>query len=136
MGTYHPVPERPLSILVAEDNSVNQMVIRGLLSKLHHSAILCENGQDAISVLQDSPNDFDVVLMDCEMPVMDGLTATRLLRDWENRVGHAHIPVIALTAHILTEQKDACREAGMDDLLTKPIEIKKLEEILLRHVSR
>jgi CheY-like chemotaxis protein len=133
--SYHPVPERSLSILVVEDNSVNQMVIRGLLSKLHHCATLCENGQDAVSVLQDSPDGFDVVLMDCEMPVMDGLTATRLLRDWENSVGHAHIPVIALTAHILKEQLDACRDAGMDDLLTKPIEIKKLEEILLRHVS-
>jgi CheY-like chemotaxis protein len=75
------VPERPLSMLVTEDNSVNQMVIRGLLSKLHHSAILCENGEDAISVFKESPDDFDVVLMDCNMPVMDGSTATRLLRD-------------------------------------------------------
>ncbi|MFT4797336.1 MAG: signal transduction histidine kinase/CheY-like chemotaxis protein [Candidatus Azotimanducaceae bacterium] len=125
--------EASLNILVAEDNAVNQIVIKGLLKKLNHTAIVAENGQDAVARLKQLDQEFDIVLMDCEMPVMDGFTATSLIRDWEQQQSKPRLPIVALTAHILPEQEQSCYDAGMDDLLTKPVEITKLKAILQKH---
>ncbi|MCB1646256.1 MAG: response regulator, partial [Pseudomonadales bacterium] len=121
-----------LRILVGEDNNVNQLVIRGLLKKLNHSSTIVDNGKEVLRVLEESPDDFDLILMDCEMPVLNGFEATRALRSWEENNHRPRIPVIALTAHILPEQKNACLDAGMDEMLTKPVQTGKLQSVLNR----
>src|SRR5690606_11095546 len=108
---HHPqsVASRPplpadFRILVAEDNSISTKVIRGMLNKLNLQPDTATNGEEALKALQ--AKDYDLVLMDCEMPVLDGFNATQQLRDWERREGRPRTPVVALTAHILTEHKE------------------------------
>ncbi|MCB1645367.1 MAG: response regulator [Pseudomonadales bacterium] len=125
-----------LNVLVVEDNAVNQMVIKGLLNKLHHKATITENGQEAVKVFTAQQDEFDIILMDCEMPVMDGFTATRHIRQWEEDNHCEPIPIVALTAHILPEQQQSCFDAGMDELLTKPVEIERLKSTLNRNTDR
>jgi signal transduction histidine kinase/CheY-like chemotaxis protein len=127
------LPSQPLQILVAEDNGVNQLVIKGLLHKLNHNITLTDNGREALQTLQAAPGKFDLVLMDCEMPIMNGFTATREIRSWERSRHQRRIPIVALTAHILPEQREACFAAGMDELLSKPVEVNKLRRLLLSY---
>lgn len=119
---------RPLSVLVAEDNTANQIVTRALLEKFGHSVEIANNGREALAALDRRA--FDVVLMDVNMPVMDGLTATATIRDRTD--GAARIPIIALTAHAFSEEHDRVMTAGMDDFLTKPIEPQRLALTLKR----
>jgi len=111
---------------VAEDNKVNQRVARAFLEKLGCHLDIVENGLDACSALQH--NEYDLVLMDCHMPVMDGFDATRKIRQMQ--AGRPRIPIIALTAAVLSEERRQCYEAGMDDFLSKPITQKALERTL------
>jgi PAS domain S-box-containing protein len=113
-------------ILVAEDVTMNQMIIAEMLEKEGHRVRLAENGAKAVAAMREET--FDLVLMDVEMPVMDGLEATRVIRSME---GSSGTPIIALTANAMTDQVAACRQAGMDDFLSKPID----REALLRTVS-
>jgi hypothetical protein len=113
-------------ILVAEDSHINQVVIRTMLKRLGINAVIVNNGQDALQLLKERHEHFDLVLMDYEMPVMDGLTAVRQLRQWEQQQQRLRLPVIALTAHALPHYETLCREAGMDDFLTKPILLQQL----------
>ena len=112
-----------LNVLVAEDNEVNRIVVEDLLE--HHGAqvTLVENGQLALDQLRARPGEFDVILMDVQMPVMDGLEATRRIRSDSNLAADAGIPVIALTAHAFAEERQRCIAAGMNNHLSKPIEI-------------
>ncbi len=113
-------------LLLAEDNAVNQMVVLGLLHKLGvHDVVVVGNGLDALETV--SRGDFDLVLMDCQMPVMDGFTATRSLRD----LG-CQVPVIAVTAHAMTGIQDRCLEAGMSDCIAKPIDFAEFANLLAR----
>jgi PAS domain S-box-containing protein len=117
-------------ILVAEDNPVNQMLIRILLSKLGYQAEVVGDGAQAVHALE--TGDFDLVLMDCQMPVMNGFEATRHIRAGGELVRNPHLPVIALTANAMNEDREACLAAGMDDHIGKPISPDALKECLER----
>jgi len=114
-----------LNILVAEDGLDNQRLIKFLLGKLGCRVTLVENGQQALDTVQQKPNDFDAVLMDMQMPVMDGYTATEHLRT----AGHA-LPIIAVTAHALAGDRQACLDAGCSDYLSKPLSRPMLAQAL------
>ncbi len=115
------------SVLVVEDNEVNQMVASGMLENMGCQVTLAENGQVALDVLQD--NNFDMVLMDINMPVMGGCEATRKIRESEQG---DRLPVIALTANVLPEDVKTYYDAGMDDYLSKPFSREELRKIILR----
>jgi CheY-like chemotaxis protein/HPt (histidine-containing phosphotransfer) domain-containing protein len=118
-----------LRILVAEDNPVNQAVIVRMLQKLGHRPTIAHNGRQALSLLQGDT--FDLVFMDVQMPEMDGLVATRTIRENEKRTG-SHIPIVAMTAHAMKGYKESCLEAGMDDYLTKPLSSQSIDATLSR----
>ena len=107
-------------VLLAEDNVVNQKLARRLLEKMGATVTVADNGQAAIDAMLNAP--FDVVLMDCQMPVLDGYEATRRVRSGAAGPAAAAIPIIALTAHALSGDRDRCLEAGMNDYMTKPID--------------
>ncbi|HNU72741.1 MAG TPA: CHASE4 domain-containing protein [Thermodesulfobacteriota bacterium] len=113
-------------ILVAEDDTTNQMVILGILKKLGYQTDVVSNGEDAVETFRNGT--YDLILMDCRMPKMDGYTATGKIRssDLENSM----VPIIALTAHSLTGYREECLKAGMNDCLTKPINLQALTEML------
>ncbi|MDN3637607.1 ATP-binding protein [Simiduia curdlanivorans] len=122
--------EKPLNALcvwVAEDNLVNQRVIEGLLKRLGIEPAVFANGQLLLDALAQAEALPDIILMDCEMPVLDGLSATRQIKSNANWIG---IPIIALTAHALTDYRDKTRAAGMDGYLTKPIQPETLKSAL------
>jgi two-component system, sensor histidine kinase and response regulator len=119
-----------MRILLAEDNPVNQKLATRLLERLGAEVQVASNGFEALQALRES--DFDAVLMDCQMPQMDGYEATRQLRGPEGRVKNPQIPVIALTAHALATDRTKCLAAGMNDYLTKPINPKHLQEALTK----
>jgi signal transduction histidine kinase/CheY-like chemotaxis protein/streptogramin lyase len=116
-----PEPSGP-RVLVAEDNPVNQRLAKAVLQKAGYHVTLVGDGLEAVSALASS--EFDLVLMDVQMPGMDGLAATQAIREAEN--GRRHTPIIALTAHAMQGDREKCLNAGMDDYLTKPIDVKKL----------
>lgn len=119
---------RPLDILVAEDNSVNQKIILQVLERLGYHADLAENGREAVRAARKRP--YDLIFMDVRMPEMDGLEAARTLRRDD---GDARRPrIIAMTAHVLEDDREACRAAGMDDFLAKPLSIPELVAVLER----
>jgi len=122
-----------LQILVAEDNTVNQLLLIRLLEKRGHRTRLAGNGRDALAVMAE--NDYDLVLMDVQMPIMDGLEATRALRETvKDRLKRQ--PVVALTAHAMKGDKEQCLAAGMDGYLTKPIRASELDAILQTYIDR
>ncbi|MCA9732951.1 response regulator [candidate division KSB1 bacterium] len=108
-----------LTILVAEDNLINQKLARRLLEKSGHKVTIVENGVLAVAAFREE--NFDIILMDMQMPEMDGLQATQEIRMLENAT-NSHIPLIALTANAMKGDRDACIEAGMDDYVTKPLD--------------
>jgi PAS domain S-box-containing protein len=122
------VASRPLKILVAEDTIVNQLIIRAILSKLGHSIEIAEDGKCAIELLKSG--DFDVILMDVRMPVMDGLEATASIRAMDD--AKSNIPIIALTADISAGNITEYMSVGMDDVCTKPIEL----PVLLKSINK
>jgi two-component system, sensor histidine kinase and response regulator len=111
--------EAGMNVLLAEDNAVNRAVAERLLTKRGHAVFIAENGREALDSLARHPN-IDVILMDIQMPELDGLTAIRTIRSNEEKSGR-HIPVIALTAHAMKGDREKCLEAGADDYLTKPV---------------
>ena len=118
-------------VLMAEDNGVNQFVARNMLKSLGCEFEIVPNGQEALLAVQ--RGGYDIVLMDCQMPVMDGYVATREIRAWEQaQAGPRHIPIVALTANALVGDADACRAAGMDDHLAKPYSRRQLGSIMAR----
>ena len=114
-------------VLLVEDNAVNRDVATTMLRTLRCNVDVAVNGQEAVRKVQRV--DFDLVLMDCEMPVMDGYAATTAIREWEASVGgNRHVPILALTAHAMAEDRRKCLETGMDDYLTKPFTMGQLRE--------
>jgi signal transduction histidine kinase/ligand-binding sensor domain-containing protein/DNA-binding response OmpR family regulator len=131
-----PVAEdRPfrLRILLVEDNSVNQRLALRVLEKQWHDVILVGNGRDALTALEGSQ--FDLVLMDVQMPVMDGLETTRAIREREEKTGE-HLPIVAMTAHAMKGDRERCLSAGMDDYVSKPIQTAELLRTLRRAASK
>jgi len=116
-----------LSILLAEDNRVNQAVAARMLEKMGHSPRIADNGTEALSMLE--VQKCDLILMDIQMPEMDGLTATRRIREKE-RICGSHVPIIAMTAHALKGDRERCLEAGMDAYIAKPISARELEQTI------
>ena len=120
---------RGLRVLLAEDNAVNRKLAVTLLEKRGHLVMSVENGGDAVAAVD--RNSFDLILMDIQMPVIGGLEATKLIRDRERQRG-GHIPIIALTAHAMQEDRDRCMAAGMDDYITKPVRRQELFDVIER----
>lgn len=121
-------------ILVAEDNSISTKVIRGMLGKLNLQPDTASNGEEALQAMK--AQRYDLVLMDCEMPVLDGFSATQQLRAWEVGNQRTRTPVVALTAHILAEHKERARQAGMDGHMAKPVELSQLRELIEHWVAQ
>jgi two-component system sensor histidine kinase/response regulator len=117
----------PLRVLLAEDSLVNQKLAIGLMQKHGHSVVVASNGKEAIAAL--ASQEFDVVFMDVEMPEMDGLEATAVIRVKERQAGK-HVPIIAMTAHAMKGDRERCLEAGMDGYVSKPIRAQQLFETL------
>jgi signal transduction histidine kinase/CheY-like chemotaxis protein len=117
----------PLHILVAEDNHINQHLAVKLLEHLGHTAVIVENGKEAVAAVEKNP--FDLVFMDVQMPEMDGLEATALIRAHEKATG-SHIPIVAMTAHAMIGDREQCLEAGMDGYLSKPISALQLSRAI------
>jgi CheY-like chemotaxis protein/anti-sigma regulatory factor (Ser/Thr protein kinase) len=116
-----------LSILLAEDNLVNQKLAVGILSRLGHHVSVAANGAEAVAACKDQT--FDVILMDVQMPVMDGFEATGIIREQQMQSGK-RVPIIAMTAHAMKGDRERCLEAGMDEYLSKPIRARQLSEML------
>ena len=139
LANYSPAAAAPdvpndFRILVAEDNTISTKVIRGMLGKLNLQPDTASNGEEALQAMKSQR--YDLVLMDCEMPILDGFSATAQLRAWE--MGHQRIrtPVVALTAHILSEHKERARLAGMDGHMAKPVELSQLREVIEHWVAQ
>ena len=126
-SSNHASSKHALRILLVEDNPINQKLGVRLLEKSGHSVVLASNGREGADFA--GRESFDVVLMDLQMPEMDGFEATALIRERDRHLG-IHTPIIALTAHALPEHELSCRQAGMDAYLTKPLDPKKLNEKL------
>jgi CheY-like chemotaxis protein len=124
-------PFRDARILVAEDNEVNRRVLLRLLERLGCRVDLVVNGTEAVECFQRDV--YQLVLMDLHMPDMDGLEATRRLRQMENK--GRRTPIVAVTASAMNEDRDRCRSAGMDDYLAKPVSMGDLTALLQRHIS-
>jgi signal transduction histidine kinase/ActR/RegA family two-component response regulator len=120
--------------LVVEDNLVNQRVATALLKRLGFDTDSAVNGQEAIEFVQTNHSGYDVILMDCQMPVMDGYETTRYIREWEKSNGQGGTPIIALTADALPGTETLCREAGMNDYMSKPVRKESLRLLLSRWV--
>jgi signal transduction histidine kinase/CheY-like chemotaxis protein len=124
-----PVSAFPLNILVAEDNPVNQKLATVLLERAGHQVAVAVNGAEAVTRWREA--DFDLILMDVQMPELDGLEATRQIRQEEQTTGR-HVPIVAVTAHSMTGDRERCFQAGMDDYLSKPIQRQELLGVLAR----
>jgi len=118
---------RSLRVLLAEDNRVNQAVATRLLEKMGYTVVVADNGRAALLLLATQP--FDLVLMDIQMPEMDGLTATRRIRESERSTPY-HVPIVAMTAHAMKGDREICIEAGMDEYVSKPIHREALKKAL------
>jgi CheY-like chemotaxis protein len=139
-STVRPVAALGLRVLVAEDNAVNRRLVAVQLGQLGCTFVMAEDGEQALKALEVEPLP-DVILMDCHMPVLDGWETTRRIRGWSAeekpvRRQASRLPIIALTAAALPEERARCREAGMDDFLAKPLKVAELQRALAPRAIR
>jgi CheY-like chemotaxis protein len=138
-----PALARGLSILVAEDNEINALLMRSLLTRLGHHAVITTNGEEALEswlAAKSAGSPYDLVLMDIQMPQLDGIETTKRIRAREAGESGRQTPILALTANTLVEDRYACFEAGMDGFLIKPLDREKLRDALAglaasRHIA-
>jgi CheY-like chemotaxis protein len=131
--TTPSVTQGGLSVLVAEDNEINALLMRSLLTRLGHQPVIATNGEEALEswlAAKSAGTPYDLVLMDIQMPGLDGIEATKRIRVTEAAGGGRRTPILALTANTLVEDRYACFEAGMDGFLVKPLDREKLVEAL------
>ena len=136
-------PARGLSVLVAEDNEINALLMRSLLTRLGHHAVITTNGEEALEswlAAKSAGAPYDLVLMDIQMPQLDGVETTKRIRAHEAGQPGRRTPILALTANTLVEDRYACFEAGMDGFLIKPLDREKLADALAglaasRHIA-
>ncbi|MBF0213371.1 MAG: response regulator, partial [Magnetococcales bacterium] len=128
------IPSRSLRILLAEDQTLNQMLFQGFVKKTPHQLIMVNDGLEAVARVQEEP--FDVVVMDIQMPRMDGYTATCRIRQWEQETQRSPVPIIALSAHTSAEELQRSQEAGCDAFLSKPISKQTLLQTLQQIASQ
>ena len=121
-------------ILLAEDNKINQKVALAMLNKAGYKVDLAENGKEAIKALEKVP--YDIVLMDCQMPEMDGYEAAAVIRSQDSHVLNHNVPVIAMTAHAMKGDRETCLKAGMNDYLNKPVQPEDLVEMLEKWMKK
>ncbi len=135
---YEHLPSEDLTtdiekrVLIVEDNKVNQILAINLLKKRGYQVFAAENGRQAVEMVKS--DNFDIVLMDVQMPVMNGFEATRHIREWEKQTGR-HVPIIAMTANAMQGDREKCLKAGMDDYISKPIIPNKLFECIEKHLQ-
>jgi two-component system, sensor histidine kinase and response regulator len=120
---------------LAEDNLVNQKLAVRLLEKLGHTVIVANNGKEAVEIVKLRADEIDLVLMDVQMPKMNGLEATAAIRAWD-QARNVHTPIIAMTANAMKGDAELCFEAGMDGYTSKPIDRARLLEQIARHTKR
>lgn len=129
-GAAPATPDRAVEVLLAEDNAVNQMMLRAMLEQLGCRVTIVADGAAAVDAVTGSR--YDLVFMDCHMPGMDGFEATRRIRSAEARVPARYTPIVALTAAVLPEDREACLHAGMDDFVSKPVHMTQLGAVIER----
>ena len=132
-ATAPALTSRGLSVLVAEDNEINALLMRSLLTRLGHQAVITTNGEEALEswlAAKSAGTPYDLVLMDIQMPGLDGIETTKRIRVREAAGAGRRTPILALTANTLVEDRYACFEAGMDGFLVKPLDREKLAEAL------
>jgi two-component system sensor histidine kinase/response regulator len=127
------IPSNSLQILLVEDSLVNQKLTVALLRKRGHEVVIANNGKEGVSAAKEQQ--FDLVLMDVQMPEMDGYDATASIRAYEQKLGR-HTPIIALTAHAMTGDRERCLQAGMDEYLTKPVRAEELFDTITLVLKR
>jgi len=128
-----PQPPALLRVLLVEDNPVNRKVARAMLGRLACEVESAENGLEALHMLENA--DYDLVLMDINMPEMDGLSATRAIRSPQSRVRQRQIPIVAMTANAMSGDEEACRLAGMNDYLSKPVNFERLSLVVSKFIK-
>lgn len=121
--------------LVVEDNLVNQRVAMALLARLGFQTDSADNGKDAFEKVRNNHKGYDLILMDCQMPILDGYETTRMIREWEQGNGQSGTPIIALTADVLPGTEKSCLDSGMNDYLAKPVRKENLQAVLSRWVQ-
>jgi len=126
--------ERRGRVLVVEDNAVNRTVIVAMLRKIGHAHLIAEDGQQGVDALLREP-DIALVLMDVQMPVLDGYAATRRIRELEQERGLPRMPIVALTANAYAEDREQSIAAGMDDFISKPVNFHALQQVLGRWLA-
>lgn len=134
LATEEPNPNKQGHILIVEDNVINQNVISEFLQKMHFKVDLAENGRSAVERIQ-SNHHYDLVLMDCEMPVMDGYEAATRIIKWQKSIGRTSMPIIALSAHALDKHRKLAFDAGMVDYIVKPITYDMLRKKISRFLD-
>ena len=125
---------RKIKILVAEDNPINQMIVGKIIEKTGNDADIANNGEEAVSAYKKTA--YDLIFMDMHMPKVDGLEATMRVRAYEQEKSRARVPIVALTANVLSDHKEECLEAGMDDFMTKPINSEKMIALIKQHQKK
>lgn len=136
-----PLTANNMRVLVAEDDPVNSRIVKKRLEKLGHDVYLTVNGEECASAFGDKPRDFDVVLMDMQMPIVDGLTSTKMIRAFEKSSDHdghsaiavhnGGIPIFAVSASLIERERDKYIDAGFDGWILKPVDFKRLNTLLL-----
>ena len=121
-------------VLIAEDNPINQTIAVKIVEKMGCHADAVGNGLEAVNAFKNFP--YDLILMDCHMPEMDGFEATKAIREFEKENNRKPIPIIALTASAMSSDKDQCFQSGMNDYLTKPVDIPRIHSALLKWIPQ
>ena len=119
--------------MVVEDNSVNQRLAKALLEKMGCLVDIAENGQHAVEIIKDSKEDYRVIFMDCQMPILNGFEATQIIRDRE-KTEQKHVTIVAMTANAMSGDRELCLNAGMDDYVSKPLDRQVLHSVLTKYI--